>query len=235
MWFLKGRPTKITVRALVSSIQSGYQQTSYRFNIQADEESLHDGKMWVAIAIPWAPHKPDGSFKIVNTDLLSQLEDNNDVQNLSTDDIEIWDRLRSLKTQPNIELVHVQELINWYLDDVGVVSCWVKPDTTYQLNYTHKIAADSCLFLPTRLPIIISARKPEMDYKLWAVNSVCLDLEKQLKREGFNSELQKIVGNQELDLLTFKDWEWDTDTRIHTDNWESSDDDWESSDEETQE
>ena len=237
MWFLKGRPSSITVQALISSIAGGYQQTNYRFNINAE------GKVWIAIAFPWSPHKPNGSFKIVDTDLLSQIKESKENTILTADDIKIWERLRSLKTEPNIELMHVQELINWYLDDIGVITFWAEPGKTYQLNYSHKIASDSCLFLPTRLPVVIASRKPEMDYGVWVVNGLIHDLAKHLKRETIDPQLQELVPGSSLDYLSFKEitgyrekipiyWEWDEDTRVNTNNWESSDDDWESSDEE---
>ena len=223
MWFLKGRPTNIKVRALVASINGGYQQTNYRFSVESNE------KVWIALAVPWAPHKPNGSFKITNEDQLSSLvaEDTLPSPTVLTDvDIEVWERLRDLKTQDNIELIHVQELINWYLDDIGVITFWVEPGKTYQLNYTHKIASDSCLFLPTRLPTIIAARKPDMDYKLWVVDGVTLEVQKWLKRETVEGL------SRNMKLLSFREWGWDEDTRINTDNWESSDDDYESSDSE---
>ncbi|KKK41831.1 hypothetical protein LCGC14_2495400, partial [marine sediment metagenome] len=56
MWFLKGRPTAITIQALIVSIENGYQQTSYRFKVDTQPETSKD-KVWIAIAIPWAPHK----------------------------------------------------------------------------------------------------------------------------------------------------------------------------------
>lgn len=232
MWFLKGQPTNIDVRALVSSINGGYQQTSYRFNISAKEGTTVDGKVWVAFAIPWAPHKKNGSFKIVEKDTLSLLEDTVNVTTLTENDIEIWERLRALKVQPNIELIHVQELINWHLDDIGVVTFWAETDKTFQLNYTHKIAADSCLFLPTRLPSVIASRNPTVNAKMWVVNGRSYDLPPQLVKDTHGQILQDpetVVDS--LDCYTFKEWGWDEDTRIHTENWDSSDDDLSSSEE----
>ncbi len=233
MWFLKGRPSSINVKALIASVSGGYQQTSYRFSVQADD------KIWIALAIPWAPHKPNGSFKVVENNLLTLLEENSgnteEVTVLDKDDIEIWERLRNLKTQPNIELVHVQELINWYLDDIGVITFWAEPDKTYQISYTHKIAADSCLFLPTRLPTIIASHKPDVQYKLWVVNGVVVDLQKNVYKDSVEPQLHELLkeSQESLDLLKFREWDWDEDTRISTENWESSDDEWETSDEES--
>lgn len=233
MWFLKGRPTSINVKALIASVSGGYQQTSYRFSVQAD------GKVWIALATPWAPHKPNGSFKIVENNLLTLLEENSgnteDVTVLGDDDIEIWERLRSLKAQPNIELVHVQELINWYLDDIGVITFWAEPGKTYQINYTHKIASDSHLFLPTRLPTIIASHKPDIQYKVWVVNGIVVDLQTSVQRDTFDPQLHELLKESQgsLDLLKFTEWDWDEDTRISTDNWESSDDEWETSEEDS--
>jgi len=226
MWFLKGRPTSINIKALISSVANGYQQTSYRFSVEAEE------KVWVAVAIPWAPHKPNGSFKIVNEDLLTLIEENSGntekVTVLTEDDIHIWERLRDLKIQPEIELVHVQELINWYLDDIGVITFWAQPGETYQINYTHKIASDSCLFLPTRLPTIIMAHKPHVQYKLWVVDGITIDLQKHLRQGPFDPNLCELLKESQstLDLLEFTEWGWDDDTRVNTENWESSDDDY---------
>ena len=209
MWFLNGRPDGINCRAVVSSIAGGYQQTSIRFSINASS------KTWIAIAFPWSAHKENGSLEINKENLVDRFDIADNVTNISATDVEIWERLRSLKTQPDIELVHVQELINWYLDDIGVMTLWVEPNQTYQINYRHKIGADSCLFLPTRLPVIISARKPQMDYRLWVLNGIVIDLPKWLKRVRWEEEVAE---------LEYNEWDWDEDTRINTDNWESSDD-----------
>ncbi len=229
MWFLRGRPTCIKVLALLKSIPYGYQQVSYRFQVSANPETLKNGKIWIGIAVPWAPHKENGGFQISDSDLLSFLKEGEEVQVLSMDMLQLHQNPRALKRLRDIELVHVQELGQWYLDDIGIISCWVEPNKWYQINYTHKIAADSCLFLPTRLPTIIGSHKPEMDYKLWVVNAMNIDIPKHLIRE----QCPESLGNLEtLDYYTFKEWDWDEDTRIHTDNWESSDDEWESSDDE---
>ena len=238
MWFLKGCPTAIDIQALIVSVEGGYQQTSYRFKIDAQPEMTKNGKLWIAIAIPWSPHKANGSFKLCENNLLTLLEENsaNDQQvtALGENDIEIYERLRSLKASSDIELVHVQELCQWYLDDIGVVTCWVEQGQWYQIDYTHKIAADSCLFLPTRLPTIIMAHKPKMSGKLWVVNGLRTELPSHLNAQTRNNKLQELLKESQktLDCYTFNEWGWDDDTRIHTDNWESSDDQWTSSDEE---
>nr|QBK87159.1 MAG: hypothetical protein LCMAC201_00610 [Marseillevirus LCMAC201] len=239
MWFLKGRPTAIDIQALMVSISGGYQQTSYRFKVDAEPETTKNGKVWIAIAIPWAPHKENGSFKLVDVNLLSLIiqnssDDGTEVTMLTKDDLQIYERLRSLKTSPDIELVHVQELCQWYLDDIGVATCWIEPGKTYQIDYSHKIAADSCLFLPTRLPTIIMAHKPKVEGKLWVVNGMRTDLPSQLSSNQYDSKLRELLkeSQETLDCYTFNEWGWDLDTRIHTENWESSDDDWTSEEEE---
>ncbi len=238
MWFLKGRPTSINVWALIASVANGYQQTSYRFRIEAEEATTKDGKVWIAIAIPWAPHKPNGSLTFIKNNLLALLEENSGNTEQATilkkEDVEIYERLRSLKTSPDIELVHVQDMIQWYLDDIGVITFWAETGKTYQLDYSHKIASDSCLFLPTRLPMVIaSVHKPKMDYKLWVVNGLSIDLKSQLHRKEFNPRLKGVLkeSQETLDCFTISDWEWDNDTRIGTENWESSDDEWDSEEE----
>ncbi len=215
---------------MVASVVNGYQHTSYRFRLEAEKDTTKDGKVWIAIAFPWAPHKPNGGFKIISNNFLTLLEENSDniedITQLCEDDIQIWIRLRSLKSEKDIELVHVQEMIQWYLDDIGVLTFWATPQHTYQINYSHKIASDSCLFLPTRLPIIIaSAHKPKMDYKVWVVDGVTVELPKYLERvECLKLENLLKESQKTLDCFTFTDWDWDEDTRIHTENWESSDD-----------
>ena len=231
MWFLKGRPTNIDIKALISSIANGYQQTSYRFCVQTED---NNEKVWLALPAPWAPHKPNGSIKVNDDNLLTLLEENSgnneEFVTLSEQDIEIWERLRDLKVQPNIELMHVQELITWHLDDIGVMTFWAEPGKTYQISYTHKIASDSCMFMPTRLPTIIAAHKPEVHCKLWIVNGIVLELQEYQQKMSVDSKLCSLLreSQESLDLLSFGEWMWDQDTRINTNNWESSDDDWES-------
>lgn len=227
MWFLKGRPTNINVKALIASISGGYQQTSYRFSVQTESNE----KVWIALAVPWAPHKHNGGVVINNFNFLNLLEENSgnneDITVLDNNDIQLWGRLRDLKIQPDIEMLHVQELITWHLDDIGIVSCWIEPGKTYQISYTHKISADSCLFLPTRLPTIIAARKPLINYKLWVVDGVTLNHPAVIIRQSVDTNLRSLLSESQhsLELFAFKDWDWSEDTRINTDNWESSDDD----------
>ena len=216
MWFLRGRPTEISVRAFIESISPGYQRTNFRFKIQAEQESTKDSKVWLSLGIPWSPNKENGSFRLDNVDTLSTLIESDNVQYLSDGDYEIYPRPRALKRSPDIELVHVQEMCQWYLDDIGVISFWANTDTWYQINYAHKIAADSALFFPTRLPTIVQAHNPKKDYLLWTSNVPNYSLPKQLV---------KLSNDKNVAQFKFKDdWDWGDDTRIRTNNWESSDD-----------
>lgn len=209
MWFLKNSPSAINLRASITSLIGGYQQTSIRFSVDMPTEDA-----WIAIAFPWSAHKENGSLEINDNDGLEEFEESSDVINLSQDDVQIWERLRAIKAEPNIDLFHVQEMISWYLDDIGVMTYHIKAGQTYQINYKHKIAADSCLFLPTRLPVIIGARNPEMNYKVWVKGSIPYDLPKWLKKSYTGDTV----------CLTYGEWGWDDDTRIGTDNWDSTDD-----------
>ena len=222
MWFLKGCPSSIQAKVLVSSVQDGYQYNNFRFAIESARED--EDKMWVAIAVPWSPHKPNGSIKFNDNDGLTNLDEEEEkFCSVEEKDVVIYDNLRSLKKLSDIELVHVQDLINWHLDDIAVMTFWIESGQTYQLNYSHKIAPDSKLFVPTRLPIVFQERKLLIDYKIWVINGMCYDLQKFLKRNTVDSEKQSLYS-ESLDLLTFNDWTWDEDVRIHTDNWASSDD-----------
>ena len=151
--------------------------------------------------------------------LLEQFDKEKNVTVVNETDIQTWIRLRDLKTQPDIELVHVQEIIQWYLDDIGVMTMWVNAGETYQIDYSHKIASDSCLFLPTRIPTLVQTISPEMDYQLWTIDAFLVDIPNYLHKES---------SSNKVDHFTFGEWGWDYDTRINTNNWESSDDEFES-------
>lgn len=221
MWFLKGSPSSIKVKAVISSINNGYQQTNYRFTVDSLNQ---EEKIFIGIAVPWSPHKENGSIKFNNIDHLSEFEEKEEFENVNTNDIVIYNRLRTLKTLETIDMVHVQDLINWYLDDIAVMTFWVECGKTYQLNYSHKIAPDSCLFLPSRLPTIIANRNPEINYKIWVINGMCYDLPKFLVKNVVSENQKNVVSPKSLNLLTFNNWDWDSDTRISTNNWDSSDD-----------
>jgi hypothetical protein len=232
MWFLNGRPDAISVQAVIYSICGGYQKTKFQFQVTDDADT--EKKFWIAVAFPWAPNKSQGGLKLLDHKSETVVEgvfNNADVY-LQEQDVKIWERLRSLKVEADIELVHVQELVNWYLDDIGVITLWIESGKTYQLCYEHKIASDSCLFFPSRLPTIIASRQPKMDYRLWVVNGLHLELPKFLQKVKQDVIEDSQTGRSTVVEYQFKEWEWDEDTRIHTDNWASSDDELESSAEE---
>jgi len=222
MWFLKGRPTNITVNALLQSLPKGYQATNYRFKIDAEESTTVDGKVWIGIAFPWAPHKEDGSF-VDTEDTLSKVSPPSDpVTVLHKSDVELHIRPRALKKSTDVELIHVQELCHWYLEDTGIATCWVKTGQWYQINFRHKIASDSCLFLPSRLPTVIQTHSPKLSYELWVLDAWNVDSPKHLVKSQHTVDT---FDAQRLQYYTFKeDWLGPTDTHIHTENWESSDD-----------
>lgn len=219
MWFLRGRPTTIDIDAAVESVDCGYQRTTYRFKIAAEPETTLDGKVWIGLPIPWAPHKENGAVKVIDNDFLDRVAPAEDVETITNEQLTIWERLRAMKREEHIELVHVQELINWHLDDFGVATAWVETDKTYQVSYQHKIASDSCLFVPTRLPTVIASHQPTVNFNLWVVNGLLHDLPKQVVKESATD-----LDGRSVVKVTFSDWDWGEDTRFHTDNWESSDD-----------
>lgn len=269
MWFLNGRPNKINVDSLLTSISGGYQNTSYRFTVQkkspgpklvkkeqepveaedgemiqpepvvVEEPVQDDGKVFVAIAFPWCSNREDGSLNIMNLDdpcshHLDKICPSENVTVLQKDDVTVWERLRALKSVEGVELATVQEMITWYLDDIGVMTLWIESGKTYQLNYSHKIAADSKLFLPTRLPVFVNQKELEMNYRLWTIDAKVYELPKFLKRGIVTDQERQVVPSDKcLHRLEFKGWQWDEDTRISTDNWDSSDDEgWTSSEDE---
>lgn len=207
MWFLKGRPSAITASAVVKSIDKGYQQTSLSVKFDAAV------KLLIAIAYPYAPHKSGGSLKFTEDSPFSKIG----AQVLGETDVTIYSRARDIKKVPDIDLFNFQEMGNWYVEDFGFITFWAEPGKEYQLNYTHKIAYDSQLFLPTRLPTFVVSGKPEIDYKLSIVGGNLMTVPPYLKLE--NSRADAVVK------ATFsKQWNWDLDTRFNTFNWESSDD-----------
>lgn len=228
MWFLRGRPTAIEVNALIQSLPNGYQSTNYRFKVCIQPETGKDNKIWIGIPFPWAPHKPDGSFVEVpaksERDLLSSVDPLDDVVYLKRQDVELHIKPRALKKSPDVELAQVQELAHWYLEDVGIATAWVESDKWYQVNFTHKIAADSCLFLSSRLPTLVHSHGPSIKYKLWVADAWTIDPPKHLQRVDYNLESANLIDRDRLQCFTFNEWVWDDDTRIHTENWESSDD-----------
>ena len=206
MWFLKGRPSNISINALVKSIDKGYQQTSLQIKLDAAV------KLLVAIAYPYAPHKEQGSLKFIEESPFSKV----DTTVLSEEQVQLYARPRDVKKIPDIDQFNFQEMSNWYIEDFGFITFWAEPGTQYQLNYTHKIAADSQLFLPTRLPTFVVSGKPEIEYKVSIIGANIVSVPGYLKLD--TSRGDAIVKAH------FEKWNWDLDTRFNTYNWESSDD-----------
>lgn len=213
MWFIQGGPTSVNAEIIIKSIEYGYQHTGIKFSVDSPDENLR-----IALAFPWSPNKPTGSFEVLPTSLFNTKS--TDIQLLDMSQIQIWERLRKLKEESDIDLINVDEIVNWYLDDFGVFTIRVEPNKTYEINYKHKLASDSALFFPSRLPTVIAIKKPKMEYNMTVIGSNPTFLPKQLVRESTSDDILKV---------TFNDWDWDDDTRIATDNWLSSSDNLESS------
>lgn len=212
MWFIRGRPKSINVHGFVTSVPKGYQEMEYRFKIEAEPEKTKDGKLWVALTAPWSPNKENGSIKIID-----QKDKQENTEYVSENDVEIFEKPRKLRNFSDAELILVQDMCQWYLEDFGIISFWVQAGKWYQINYRHKIAANSKLFFPTRLPsIVINSDKPELDFTISVKDSLHYDVPKHLKKieTKENSIVYKIID----------DWHWENDTEFNTENWESSDD-----------
>lgn len=212
MWFLRGSPTRIQTDITVESVQPGYQHTKLTFKIDATAESTtQDGLVWIALAYPWSPHRPDGSLILMDsaTDVTA------DATVIGKTDVQITEKLRKLRNNPNVQLMNAQELCQWYLDDIGVMSFWVKLNQTYTISYKHKIAANSKLFVPDRLPTLVASKNPEIISKLTVVNDMGVQVPKHLQKMGK-------IGNSTV--YEYKKWDWDEDTWLESDNWDSSDD-----------
>lgn len=200
-----------------------------------------DDRMFLAIAFPWCSNRENGSLNIMKPDekyaqYLDKLCPAENVTILQRDDVEIWERLRSLKMYEGVELALAQEMITWYIDDIGVMTLWIESGKTYQISYSHKIAADSKLFLPTRLPVFINRKSVQMNYRLWTIDAMVHEVPKFLTRCVVTDQERAVLpdlDSHSLHRLDFKDWDWEDDTRINTDNWESTDDEaWSSSEDE---
>jgi len=208
MWLLDNAPSKITINHHVKSINGGYQ--SNEVNICVDGEN--DTYM-IGIPVPYFGYKESGGFKFNEK---STVPDNS--VEINSENSKLYTRLKDLKSIENIIMMSVHELLSWYLDDFAFLVFTVNKNTPYSIAFTHKICNDSCLFVPTKLPIYINQRKPETVYNLTTEN------------DFYIGELDKWVefvskDTNDVSTFRFKEWNWDEDTRIHTTNWESSDDD----------
>ena len=210
MWFLKNRPRKLSFHTHVKSIEKGYQHTSIQFTL---DSAL---KLLVAVPFPYAPHKPNGSFKLAT----SLIGDQSAIP-IEESQITIYTRGRDLKNVEGVEMFNVQELLNWHVEDFGFATFWVEPDKTYDISFTHKIAPDSCLFVSTRLPTLVVSGNPQIEFKLTVEGANIVDIQEGLTI--LNSRKDPVVKAE----YTAKTW--GDDIRFHTFNWDSSDDESEDS------
>lgn len=211
MWFIKNQPTHIDMESLIESLPMGYQLTNLKFTVKSHDNS----PMRIAVPFPWSPHKKDGSLSILNETKIPVETDSQPFTII--ENVTITGKLRSLKNEDDIDMILVHDLLTWHLDDIGVFTFWVDSGVEYSVNYKHKIAADSQLFLPTRLPIPVIDKKPIINWKCWVVNANPLCLPKNIKIERVNDDTR---------ILHFQEgYKWNEDTRVSTFNWESSDDD----------
>jgi hypothetical protein len=209
MWFFRNKPSNLDIKWLVSSYGAGYQLNTVVFKV-----SVVDQKgITIAIPYPWTPHKTDGSLTI-DSNTESQLTFN--CERLNRNNVKIVNRFKELNNA-GYELFMIQELSNWYLDDIAVMLIDIEPEKYYTITYSHKISADSYLFIPTRLSCLLSTIP--VQFKLWILNGITADLPKQLKRIGVEP-----INNTTAEVFDFNTWGWEDDTRIISDNWESSDD-----------
>ena len=192
MWFLKGKPSSINMHGTIESCADGYQRTILEFSVDATN------RVWVGIPFPWSPNKSNGSL----------------IMEMASTDFTVWEKFKKLRSEESIDLMNVQELMSWYVEnDVGLFTCWLDPGVEYKFSYRHKIAANSCLFFPTRLPTLVGFSDAiSKNYSLNVItnNNVVLDKPAHLTQNG--------------NIYSFKPWRWDIDTMILVDNWVSSDD-----------
>lgn len=210
MWFLKNRPNEINMTSLVESQDYGYQLTNLRFCLGSESSE----KIRICVPFPWAPHKPNGGLTILNDSKLEKY-DVDTTQTTILTDVQIIGKLRSIRNEENIEMIMVHDLISWHVDNIGVFTCWVEPNVLYSVNYRHKLAGDSQLFLPTRLPIAVMEKSPKINWKCWVVDGKPVCMPRHIK-------IDKI--NENVSVYYFNEWGWNEDTRIGTYNWASSDD-----------
>ena len=219
MWFLKGKPNGVNIVSYSESKPKGYQENTFLFNVSSENSD----NLWVGFPFPCAPNKNQFGFTILEKTNLFILEPQMQEYNphiLNQQDIELWDNFRKFKRMDNIDLAQVQDLIYWHIDDFAIATTWIQPNKWYIISYTHKIGADSQLFIPTRFPIFVANGKEPIliNYTMWVVNAMSyLNLPEYLhKIETRTKTIQKFRVSD-----TFK---YDIDTRFDTDNWESSDD-----------
>jgi len=223
MWFIKGKPSNVNIVGYFESKSQGYQENTFLFNLRALPETTIDERMWIGFPFPAAPNKQDFGFTLKSSSKLYQLEPQMESYNatvIQKQDIQLWDNFRKFKKLDTIDLANVQDLVYWHVDDFAMVTMWVESDQWYEITFTHKIASDSQLFVPTRFPVFVANGKDEVliNYTMWIVNTMCFINNPSYldKIETRTRLIQKFKANQ--------GFKYDVDTRFDTDNWESSDD-----------
>ncbi len=238
MWFIKGRPDKIQLNAVLISLPNGYQHTTLQFRVQPKEGE----DVRIAIPFPWAPHKDSGGFVLETNHTLELIQQDiaelpSGVTKYTADDVKIYDNARKLKRE-EVDLINVGDMYTYYnYADFGFVTVHLEPDKWYQLSYRHKISALSTLFVPCRLPVTIIMQKPEYEFKLWVINGNKFNLPTFLRKLEYPSRVMNLLPEsyETLHCYAYTDgWDWETDVDIHTTNWESSDDEVESDPEDSE-
>jgi len=223
MWFIKGRPNGVNIVSYFESKPKGYQENTFLFNITALPEKTVDGRVWIGFPFPSAPNKERFGLTVKNETCLYQFEpqmEDYSATVITNDDIELWDNFRKFKKDPTIDLANVQDLIYWHVDDFAIATMWVEPDKWYQITFTHKIASDSQLFVPTRFPVFVANGKDEVliNYTMWVVNTLCY-----INNPSYLNKIETRTRSIQK-FKVAQDFKYDVDTRFDTDNWESSDD-----------
>jgi hypothetical protein len=214
MWFFRGKPENLRVNCIVNSCDKGYQEMSISFLVNGSNNTKDD-QFYVGIPYPLSPNKQNGGFSLTKLEL-NLFERNENTRVITNEDITFYENPRKLKENKDLELVHIQDLCEWHVDDMGVVCFWVKNNEWNEITYRHKISNDSMLFVPTRLPIIIANSPINVVYNIWLLNGKLYNLQKHLN---------KVSCVDGITHFTISNWTWDFDTKFHSDNWESSDDD----------
>jgi hypothetical protein len=210
MWILRGKPENIHVEIVVNSCDKGYQETCLRFMVSGTKNTKDDC-FYVGIPYPICASKSNGGITMCVPECRKYLPELDNVRKLTEQDITIYESPRKLKGNLDFELIYLQDLCQWHVDDIGIIGCWIKNGEWTELLYRHKIGYDSKLFVPSRLPLVIGASNINIEYKIWVLNAKLYNLQ---------SHLQRVSENQ----FTIKNWTWEEDTTFHTHNWESSDD-----------
>lgn len=217
-------PSKVSEHWYVESVPMGYQYTSIRFKIDADETADPDQTFRIGVSIPIAPNKENGGLRFIENEDLDEIVGHANAICIDESNSQFYHtRLRDIRNLDGINQFDASDFINWYLDDFGVLVATVEPNKWYKLDYQHKIASNSKLFVPTRLPVRFSERKIPVDFDLWVNNAQHYDVQSHLK--CVNSKTAKNVNYTIAEVEEGKpEWGWIEDTEFSTNNWDSSDD-----------